>query len=166
MSRWIIPARADLKATAHGHLVDRADTTATGGVDPVVDAIAASVARVRLAVSAGNQLDVNPAKVPASLKHLTVRMAIFVLMERIGLDLSEDQRSTRREDNATLKMLAERKVRTEEPDEADVDAVPQNRGTWNSENKLVMRTNPVPAPGRQRGGVGRYANPDAPEDRE
>jgi hypothetical protein len=39
-------------------------------------------------------------------------------------------------------------------------------GCWNSENKLVMRTHPVPPPGLQRTPAdGQYANDDAPEDR-
>jgi hypothetical protein len=39
-------------------------------------------------------------------------------------------------------------------------------GCWNSENKLLMRTHPVPKPGSQFGpeGADDYANPDAPPD--
>ena len=38
-------------------------------------------------------------------------------------------------------------------------------GNWNSENKIVPRTHPVPRPGVQYSPQdGRYANPDAPED--
>jgi hypothetical protein len=37
-------------------------------------------------------------------------------------------------------------------------------GTWNSENKLIMRTHPVIRPGPQA--TDAYANPDAPQDEE
>lgn len=38
-------------------------------------------------------------------------------------------------------------------------------GQWNSENKLIMRTHPVPRPGAQFPPTpNMYANPDAPED--
>lgn len=38
-------------------------------------------------------------------------------------------------------------------------------GMWNSENKLIMRTHPVPRPGAQFPPTpNMYANPDAPED--
>ena len=39
-------------------------------------------------------------------------------------------------------------------------------GLWNSENKLIMRTHPVPKPAAQFGpqGADDYANPDAPPD--
>lgn len=39
-------------------------------------------------------------------------------------------------------------------------------GMWNSENKLIMRTHPVPKPASQFGpqGADDYANPDAPPD--
>lgn len=37
-------------------------------------------------------------------------------------------------------------------------------GSWNSENKILGRTSPVPRPGAQ--GTDDYANPDAPQDEE
>jgi len=38
-------------------------------------------------------------------------------------------------------------------------------GMWNSENKLLMRTHPIPRPGVQfEPQLNTYANPDAPED--
>lgn len=37
-------------------------------------------------------------------------------------------------------------------------------GNWNAENKLIMRTHPVPAPGTQFQSETGYANPDGPAD--
>jgi hypothetical protein len=164
MPRWVAIFEDDLKAAAHGDLIDAARTTAAGAVDPVQDAVESAVARVRRAVAAGNPLDTDTAKVPRSLKAVTVRIAIFALMERIGQPLSEDQRNTSRDDISDLKRIADRSILVEAPDVTDAASAPKNLGTWNSEPKLIGRTHPVPLPGRQYPAPGAYANPDAPED--
>lgn len=50
--------------------------------------------------------------------------------------------------------------------EAPVAGTNPGTGQWNSENKLVMRTHPVPRPGTQfQGTTGKeYGNPDGPQD--
>jgi hypothetical protein len=165
MPNWTNISLDDLKASGHGLIVDRAQTLATGGVDPVTDAIDNAVARVRRAVQAGNALDTVATKVPRSLKAVTVRLVLFALMERIGLPLSEDQRKTRENDNSDLLRIADRKVRIEPADNPNTDeAGPINPGTWNSERKIVGRMHPVPAPAAQHAPAGGYANPNAPED--
>jgi hypothetical protein len=164
MSNWITITADLLKAAGHGAIVDRAQTLATGDVDPVADAIHSSITRVRRAVEAGNDLDTDTSKVPASLQDVTVRMALFRLMERIGLPLSVDQRRSRDLDAADLEELSQRKGRVEPPDNIDAAAMPQNRGSWNSEAKLLMRTHPVPPPTTQFAPGSDYANPDAPAD--
>jgi hypothetical protein len=161
---WIPINTDDLKAAGHGAIVDRAQTLATGGVEPVADAIASAVARIRRAVSAANALDADSTRVPTSLKAVTVRMALYALMERIGLSLSDDQRRTRELDSSDLTQLAERKILVEPPDSLATDLTPQNRGAWNSEHKLIGRTHPVPAPARQSSTAGAYANPEGPTD--
>lgn len=163
MPRWTAILPDDLKAAGHGSIMDRAQTTAVGEVDPVADAIESAVARVRRAVSAGNQLDTDATKVPRSLKAVAVRLAIYALCERIGLPLSEDQRKTRDMDASDLNRIADRKILIEAPDTADTTTLPPNLGSWNSERKLIGRTHPVPAPGVQYP-PGGYANPDAPAD--
>lgn len=167
MPRWTSITPDDLKAAGHGAIMDSAQTLAVGDVDPVADAIADSVARVRLAVSAANVLDTDTTKVPKSLKGMVVLMALFALMQRIGLALSEDQRAARKEGNDDLKLLAARKVRVELADDPDTATTPPNPGEWNSENKIVMRTHPVPRPGNQfTPQTNTYANPDAAADTE
>jgi len=52
----------------------------------------------------------------------------------------------------------------ESPDNIDTNAAPQNRGNWNSEPKLIMRTHPVPLPSEQLPPGGGYANPQGPTD--
>jgi len=166
MARWTTISADELKASALGFIVDKARTSSTGSVDPVTEEIANAIARVRRAVASGNPLDEDPAKVPGSLKGLTIRMALYALMERVRFPLSEDQRDTRKSDNSDLLRIADRKVLVEAPDTVmETSPVPQNLGSWNSENKIIPRTHPLPRPGQQRTVVpGKYANPDAPED--
>ena len=62
-----------------------------------------------------------------------------------------------------LALIAEQKFSVEPP---TPDANPRS-GNWNAENKLIMRTHPVPTPGTQfTPQTNTYANPDAPADRE
>ena len=164
MSHWLTITPDHLKAAGHGAIVDRAQTLAVGGLDPVADAISSAVARVRRAVEAANDLDTDVTKVPKSLEDVTVRLALFRLMERIGLPLSEDQRKSRDLDAADLKELTQRRILVEPPENPDTSATPQNRGNWNSESKLIMRTHPVPPPATQFPPGPDYANPDAPAD--
>ena len=119
MSRWTTFTSEDLKAAGHGAIVDRARTLAVGGTDPVAEAITGATARVRRAVAPGNALDADPARIPNSLREVALRMALFALMERIGLPLSDDQKETRRADLADLGRLAEQRVRVEVPDTAE-----------------------------------------------
>ena len=128
MSRWIRIFDDHLKAAGHGAIVDRARTQAVGGLDPVDETIADAVARVRRAVSAGNVLDAETAAVPASLKGVAVRLALFGLMERIGLALSEDQRDTRRDDISDLKRIADNRTKVETPDTPAASAEMQATG--------------------------------------
>lgn len=166
MPNWTSISADDLKAAGLGYVVDRARTAATGTEDPVDQEIANAVARIRRAVASGNPVDSDTAKVPGSLKGVAVRMALYALMERLRLPLSEDQRDTRKADHSDLLRIADRKVLVEAPDDPMTESpVPQNLGSWNSENKIIPRTHPVPRPGAQRPVVpGKYANPDAPED--
>lgn len=128
MSNWTTISADNIKAAGHGKIVDRAQTMAVGGVDPVSEAIADSVARVRGACGSGNALDEDTAKVPNSLKGLTIRLALFSLMERIGLALTEDQRDSRKNDNSYLLRISDQKLRFETPDNAAGSGEMQSAG--------------------------------------
>lgn len=164
MPRWTSISIDDLKAAGHGTIIDIAREMAVGATDPAEEEIANAIARVRRAVAAGNAVDSDETKVPGSLKGLTIRMVVYLLMERIRMPLSDDQKDTRKNDNSDLLRIQDKKVLLEAPDETNTTAVPNNRGNWNSENKVVGRMHPVPAPGRQHQPEGGYANPNAPED--
>jgi hypothetical protein len=135
MSNWTSITSDTLKAAGHSAIVDAAQTAGIGGVDPVAESIADAVSRVRAACSTGNQLDADPTKVPNSVKGLTIRIALFALLERINYPLTEDQRDTRRNDNSSLLRINDDKLRFELPDTAagnaemqpgtDIDTVTQ-----------------------------------------
>ena len=113
---WVSLDIDDLKAVAFGGVVDAAQTTATGTHDPAAEAIADAVADVRGAISTVNVLDADVAKVPRSLRALAARSAVFALMERVGMDLSIDQRATRQADLLRLQRIGEQKQRFEQAD--------------------------------------------------
>jgi hypothetical protein len=130
MGNWTSITADDLKASGYGAIIDAARTSAVGSVDPVVEEIANAVARVQRAVAAGNALDQDTAKVPNSLKAVTVRMVVFALMERIRLNLTQDQRDTRRDDISDLKRIQDTQQRVETPD--------------NPAGQAQMQSQPVP----------------------
>jgi hypothetical protein len=121
MSNWTAITPDHLKAAGHGIIVDRARTMAVGSIDPAVQEIAGATARVRRAISTGNILDQDTAKVPNSLLDVAVRIALFNLMARIGLPLKEDQRDTKRDDASDLKRISDQKIRVEDADTPDAD---------------------------------------------
>ncbi len=137
MSNWTTITIDSLKAAGHGVIVDAAQTAGAGGVDPVAESIADAVSRVRAACSTGNQLDADATTVPNSLKALTIRIALFALMERISYPLGEDQRDTRRNDNSYLLRINDDHLKFETPDNPAGDAEMQ-RGT---DMDMVTRTN-------------------------
>ncbi len=112
---WTTITADDLKATGLGFVIDKAQTAATGGTDPIAEAIADSVARVRRAIT-GSSLDVDQTKVPRSLKAVAVRMALFQLMGRLRLPLSTDQAKSRDADNSDLLRISDKKIPVEKPD--------------------------------------------------
>ena len=113
---WIAITIDDLKAVAFGGMIDAAQAAAAGTHDPVAEAMADAVAAVRGAISAGNVLDADVTTVPRSLRSLTARTAAFALMERVQMDLSVDQRTTRQADLARLQQIGAQKVRFEQAD--------------------------------------------------
>ena len=117
---WTTITADDLKATGLGFVVDKAQTSATGGVDPVAFALGTATARIRRCVAGGgNTLDSNPDKIPNSLLAVGANIAMWGLMQRLRFTLSEDHRKQRDLDEADLKRVADPKISTpiEMPDD-------------------------------------------------
>jgi len=140
MSNWTSITIDSLKAAGHGVIIDAAQTAGIGDVDPVAESIADAVSRVRAACSTGNQLDADTTTVPNSLKGLSIRIALFALMERINYPLSEDQRDTRRNDNSYLLRINDDQLKFELPDTPAGNAEMQTGADMDT----VTRTNRRP----------------------
>jgi hypothetical protein len=128
MSRWVSISADTLKAFGHGALVDTAGTRAIGSLDPVDETISAAVAQVRRAISTGNVLDADEEKVPKSLKALTVRVALYALMDRIGMALEPDEKEQRKTDNGELRRITDNRLKVEAPDVAAASGEMQPSG--------------------------------------
>ena len=116
------------KTGKRGEIVDAAATVSTGAGDAIAESLADAVARVRAAISTGNQLDADALAIPRSLRGLCVRMVIRALKDRIQLPLTEDERAQRTEDGSYLNRIADQKMRFEEPDNPAGSAEMQRRG--------------------------------------
>lgn len=116
MPNWIPITLDDLKSAGYGLIIDRAATAATGGEDPVADAIEGAVARVRRAVNTGNALDADTSTVPKSLKAVAVRASVYALMRRIRYPLTEDDRNAEKADNSDLLRISDDRIPVEKPD--------------------------------------------------
>lgn len=118
MPRWFTIDTDALKAAGYGVVIDTARERAVGNIDPVDEAIANAVARVRRAVAPGNVLDADAAKVPCSLKGVAEKLAIYDLMERIGMDGSY-WKDGRKELLSDLNRTADNKTKVELADEPE-----------------------------------------------
>lgn len=115
---WIFLTVDDLRTVVLGDVIDTARAlAATGQADPVTVVMADAVAAVRVAVAAGNTLDADPATVPGSLRALTARLAAFALLERIQVELTTDQRTTRAADAVSLERIRAERRRVEAADQ-------------------------------------------------
>jgi hypothetical protein len=116
MSRWFTLTTDHLKAAGYGTIVDRAQTLATGSVDPVAEAIANATARVLRAVAPGNPLDADPTKIPGSLFAQAEKLALYDLMERIGA-IGDLERERWKAIESDLNRMSDDRKKVELPDD-------------------------------------------------
>lgn len=112
---------------------------AVGEIDPVDEAIANAVARVQRAIAPGNVLDADPTKIPASFKGVAVKLALYDLMERIGMLLTEDQVQAKRDITSDLNRTADNKLKVELPDNPATSETMQSTGLKISAVNVVPR---------------------------
>lgn len=127
MPRWFTLTSDHLKAAGHGLIIDKAASLAIGSIDPVQEAISNATARVQRAIASGNVLDADPTKIPASFKGVAEKLALFDLMERIGLGRSPSQEKTFDAVQSDLKRAFDEKLKVEEPD--TLPSAPQIQAT-------------------------------------
>lgn len=117
MPRWTTITADHLKAAGYGTIITRAQTLSVGSIDPVDEAIANAVARVLRAIAPGNVLDADPAKIPGSFKGVAEKLALYDLMERIGLPLSPAQEQVLRDITSDLNRTADNRTKVELADD-------------------------------------------------
>jgi hypothetical protein len=118
-------------------------------------------------ISGGYEVDpVLDNTLPLGLFDTAIAIARWRILIAVPLlkQLQTEERKQANEDALKkLLMIAAQKFAVEPP---TADTLPRS-GMWNSENKLIMRTHPVPTPSTQwTPQTDAYANPDAPADRE
>lgn len=129
---WISITPADLNAAKLAALVQalRTAALASGQSDPVDEVVSSVVARIRAEIQgcSRNQVDVDPTKIPASLKLLASRMIIAAAKNRLEMQLKDDERTQLRADERYLERIASCAVPIEAPDNPAATAVQQSGG--------------------------------------
>lgn len=128
------------------------------------DIVANAVAEMRDAIrSGGYELDTTDGTLPKGLHNYTVAIARWRLLLLLPKDESVQSkpRETAYDDAVKIRdRISQQDYYVEPP-----VATAKSAGNWNSENKIVGRTHPVPKPASQfPAGTNDYANPDAPPD--
>jgi hypothetical protein len=111
-------------------------------------------------------IDDDPRTIPIGLFEDAIAIARWRVLIAVPSfrQLQTDERKQAFEDAIKkLMLIAAQQFNVEPP---VPDANPRT-GNWNSENKLIMRTHPIPRPATQfTPQINTYANPDAPADQE
>jgi hypothetical protein len=163
---WITPTDDEVLSQ---QAKERASIAAIKGKDDLPQILAEVIAEFRDAIAGReNALDVD-GTVPAGLAKYVRDRALWIFISR-GVPENDSVQTKGRADAAkaaedALQAIRDGKVSVEPPTGWDNSSTAKN---WNSENRLVMRTHPVPPPIQQSptsGTDGRpYANPDGEGD--
>ncbi len=117
--------------------------------------------------SGGYALDAtDETTIPLGLHNDAITLArwrlLIALPQAKNLQSDARKEATERAEKKLL-LIADQKFSVEPP---DASAGTAKIGSWNSENKIIMRTHPVPRPATQFSPqTGKYSNPDATEDK-
>jgi len=116
--------------------------------------------------SGGYELDDDPRTIPISLFEDAISIArwrLLIAVPSFKQLQTEERRQAFEDALKKLLLIAQQKFAVLPPQPPTISRA----GCWNSENKLIMRTHPIPTPATQwTPQTDTYANPDAPEDRE
>jgi hypothetical protein len=140
-------------------------STIIDGVTPLSSIVTRTINEIRgFILSGGYALDDDSTTIPQSLFSDAISIARwrFLVSAPQFKQLQTDERHQLYIDAlAKLNLISQQELAVESP----TAGTTVRTGMWNSENKLVMRTHPVPYPGTQFGPqTGTYANPNAPPD--
>ena len=129
--------------------------------------VAKVIAQVRGDIrSGGYDLDSSSTTIPDGLHNDAIAVARWKLLATLPSSEEIQSKERKAENDAALTKfarIASSKYSVEPPTGA---ATSQRGGNWNSENKILPRTHPIPRPaGQFPADPNHYANPDAPADR-
>ena len=121
MPRWTAITETIVRTGKISALVDavqgRADADAQA--DPLPQMIADVTATLRSAVSTGNALDSNTAKIPNSLLGLGTRMVVRRVKDHLDMEMTAAEQKQADEDRSYLNRIMDAKLKFETPDDAD-----------------------------------------------
>ncbi len=115
---WITISRADLYNSKVAALIDAADTASLGQnqTDRSTGIIADITLEVRRRVARCNQLDQNPATIPAGLKPLAVDLIYCRLKNALEMALTDDERFFLKQREDQLDRIADGRDLVDPPD--------------------------------------------------
>lgn len=118
MSNWISITKADLYNSKVAALIDAADSVSLGAgqTDRTTGCIADVTLEIRRRVSKCNQLDQNPAAIPAGLKPLGIDLIYCRLKNALELTLTDDERWFLQQREMQLDRIADGRDVVEPPD--------------------------------------------------
>lgn len=127
MPSWITLSIEQLTTAKAGPLVVALSTAALGDgqSDPLPEILAGVVTRIRAEIAAGGRtrLDIDPTKLPLSLKALGHRMILREAQSRLNamgsLPLSDDEKEEWRQDLRYLERIAKGEITVEASDNAE-----------------------------------------------
>jgi len=118
MPNWITITKADLYNSKAAALIDAADTASLGANQPdrSTGVIADVTLEIRRRVSRSNQLDANPAAIPAGLKPLAIDLVYCRLKNALELPLTDDERLFLKQREVQLDRIADGRDLVDPPD--------------------------------------------------
>jgi len=141
MSRWIPITLADLEDSKVAKLVTALRTKALQTVpaqtDPsprITQSVVTDIRR-KIASCASNRVDSDETTIPASLLPLATDLIIFRLKNRLEIELTQDERDTRREHTETLNRIASCADVVDQPDDPISPEVESTSGTPSISNE-------------------------------
>ena len=118
MPNWTTITDTAINASRNAaYLTELRDMASTNGyADPFPELVSDVVSQIRARISTGNTLDVDPTKIPNSLKGLALRMLGRAIKSALPVALSEDERTEAKDDLSYLNRITDEKIRFELPD--------------------------------------------------
>ena len=165
-STWTTPSAADVMSEFTPQ--EAATIKGIQGASNLPGILARVVAEIRDYIrSGGYALDTtDETTIPLGLHNDAITLArwrLLISLPQLKTLQSEGRKEATDRAEQKLLLIADQKFSVEPPDSATAGTA--KIGSWNSENKIIMRTHPVPRPAAQFDTQpGQYSNPDGQED--